>query len=56
MSNIGIGYMKNVFALAMQAVLMMICVAIDLDLTGVEFPDDLVSFAIEEAGLMVGAN
>ena len=28
MSNIGIGYMKNVFALAMQAVLMMICVAI----------------------------
>ncbi len=29
---------------------------IDLDLTGVEFPDDLVSFAIEEAGLMVGAN
>ena len=28
MSNIGSGYMKNVFALAMQAVLMMICVAI----------------------------
>lgn len=28
MSNIGIGYMKNVFALAMQAVLLMICVAI----------------------------
>lgn len=28
MQNIGIGYLKNVFALAMQAVLMMICVAI----------------------------
>lgn len=28
LSNIGIGYMKSVFALAMQAVLMMICVAI----------------------------
>ena len=28
LSNIGTGYMKNVFALAMQAVLMMICVAI----------------------------
>lgn len=28
LSNIGMGYLKNVFALAMQAVLMMICVAI----------------------------
>ena len=28
LSNIGTGYLKNVFALAMQAVLMMICVAI----------------------------
>ena len=28
LSNIGVGYLKNVFALAMQAVLMVICVAI----------------------------
>ena len=28
-------------------------VFIELDLTGVKYPDDLVSFAIEEAGIMM---